>query len=298
MKSFFERNTIKYEEKKLLSQLTTWKIGGPAEFVCYPESKDELQAILQEVKKNGMPFYILGSGSNVLAADQGYRGVIIKLSGDFLKIERNNQLITAGAAVPLPLFAVKMLKFGLGDVTFLAGIPGTLGGAVLMNAGAWGSEIKELVIETEVFDLETMQYRILSNTELCFSYRSSIFRNNKKLIIANVIMELLAVTKDEAEKKMKNYKEQRVSSQPYEYPNAGSVFKNPGKISAGKLIEELGLKGYSIGAAQISEKHANFIVNRGGAKASEVLQLISLIDKKAYETYNIKLEKEIIVLTN
>ena len=283
------------EKDKAISSLTSWKIGGPAALLLIPDTKEELAEAVKTGKKSGK-FFLLGNGTNILARDEGISCPIIKLGKGFANYNIEGQTLRAGAAASLISLAVKTAGEGLAGFEFASGIPGTLGGAVIMNAGANGSEMKDIIIDVLVYDTEEEEYKTFSNEELKFSYRNSLLKNNNRYIVLEANIKLSQGDKNQLLEKIKKSKEERMSKQPYEYPNGGSVFKNPPGMSAGKLIEDAGLKGFSINDAEVSTKHGNFIINKGNAKAEDVINLIMHIEKVIKEKYNINLEREIIIV--
>ena len=283
------------EKDKAISSLTSWKIGGPAALLLIPDTKEELAEAVKTGKKSGK-FFLLGNGTNILAGDEGISCPIIKLGKGFANYNIEGQTLRAGAAASLISLAVKTAGEGLAGFEFASGIPGTLGGAVIMNAGANGSEMKDIIIDVLVYDTEEEEYKTFSNEELKFSYRNSLLKNNNRYIVLEANIKLSQGDKNQLLEKIKKSKEERMSKQPYEYPNGGSVFKNPPGMSAGKLIEDAGLKGFSINDAEVSTKHGNFIINKGNAKAEDVINLIMHIEKVIKEKYNINLEREIIIV--
>jgi UDP-N-acetylmuramate dehydrogenase len=283
------------EKNKAISSLTSWKIGGPAALLLIPDTKEELAEAVKTGKKAG-EFFLLGNGTNILARDEGISCPIIKLGKGFANYNIEGQTLRAGAAASLISLAVKTAGEGLAGFEFASGIPGTLGGAVIMNAGANGSEMKDIIIDVLVYDTEEEEYKTFSNEELNFSYRNSLLKNNNRYIVLEANIKLSQGDKNQLLEKIKKSKEERMSKQPYEYPNGGSVFKNPPGMSAGKLIEDAGLKGFSINDAEVSTKHGNFIINKGNAKAEDVINLIMHIEKVIKEKYNINLEREIIIV--
>ncbi len=283
------------EKNKAISSLTSWKIGGPAALLLIPDTKEELAEAVKTGKKAGK-FFLLGNGTNILARDEGISCPIIKLGKRFANYNIEGQTLRAGAAASLISLAVKTAGEGLAGFEFASGIPGTLGGAVIMNAGANGSEMKDIIIDVLVYDTEEEEYKTFSNEELKFSYRNSLLKNNNRYIVLEANIKLSQGDKNQLLEKIKKSKEERMSKQPYEYPNGGSVFKNPPGMSAGKLIEDAGLKGFSINDAEVSTKHGNFIINKGNAKAEDVINLIMHIEKVIKEKYNINLEREIIIV--
>ena len=270
-----------------MSNYTTYKVGGNALAIVYPDNLNDLIKLLRFLKENNIKHKVLGNGSNLIFSDETYEGVLIKLT-EFDNLEIDDTVITVGAGYNLPKLCMKAAKLGLAGLEFAAGIPGTVGGAVFMNAGAYKSDMGYIVSEVKVID-ENLNIKTLYNKDLDFHYRSSYLQRHTDLICveakivlrkgdAKAIMDVIA-----------DRKQRRLLTQPLEYPSAGSVFRNPENDYAGRLIEELGYKGKNIGGAYVSEKHANFIINKGNAKASDVRNLINEIKEKVKEKYNIDL---------
>ena len=282
------------KRNEILAAHTTLKIGGPADLFVLAENQDDLRLLITEAAKRKIPLFILGNGSNLLISDRGIRGLVVKLTGEFKNIVLNGCEITAGAGAMLPVLAVRTAKAGLSGLELLAGIPGTVGGALVMNAGALGQCIGDAVQSVTVFD-RTGQVKVLSREEMAFAYRRSILQERDYLIAA-VKLSLSPGEREELQKNLQAAVAKRKRSQPLSMPNAGSIFRNPKEFAAGRLIEELGFKGFKQGQAAVSELHANFIVNEGGATAQDVLQLIKLIQARVQEKYHILLEPEIKVI--
>ena len=267
-------------EKKIIfdepmKQHTTFKIGGKADEFIKVESEEELEKVLEYAKSKKIKPTIIGNGSNILVTDKGIRGIVIKIDIEEIKIEKGKEqvTVTVGAGTKIMKLASKLMKEGITGFEELAGIPGTIGGAIYMNAGAYGKEIKDIVESTKCIDTEGKKYEF-TNKEQEFSYRSSIF----------------------SKKKMEKLLTQRKEKQPIECFSAGSSFKRKEGIITAKLIDECGLKGYKIGGAKISEKHAGFIINEGNATAKDVIDLIKYVKEKVYEKYKIKIEEEIKII--
>jgi len=281
---------------------TTFKIGGPAKYFYTAKTKEDLIKAIKVAKKINLPFFILGGGSNLLISDKGFEGMVINFQFSIFNFQKNK--ITAGAGLALGKLVRASAEKGLSRLEWAIGIPGTLGGAIRGNAGAFGKSMKDIIKQVEVFDLETEKIKILKNEDCQFDYRESIFKKKKNLIILSAKIELEKGSKKEIEEKMKENLDYRKKTQPLNFSSAGSVFKNPrtrtssvrGKpsgLSAAYLIEKCGLKGRKIGEAQISKKHANFIVNLGKAEAEDVRKLINLIKKKVKENFGVELKEEI-----
>ena len=283
-------------ENELMSKHTSFKTGGTTDFFVTVDSITKLQFLLNFIKQEDINYFIIGNGTNVLVTDKGFRGIIIKLKFDNVQIEKQDEfaILTIGASYPLGKLRKIAIGNELDDLEFLIGIPGTIGGAVKMNAGAYGSEIKDLIIETKVMD-ENGNILILTNEEQEFRYRGSIYFEKKYIILET---KLKTGYKDsrEIEERINVLFNKRKEKQPLEYPNAGSTFKRGDGFITAQLIDECGLKGYTVGGAQVSEKHAGFIINRINATSKDILDLIDIIKQKVYEKFNKKIELEIIVI--
>ena len=280
----------KFIENISIKRLTTYKVGGKAKILVYPKDEKSLIALLKKINKNNIKHKIIGNGSNLLFSDKDYDGILIKLD-EFKNLELVKDTITVGAGyslIKLSLFAAKKSLTGL---EFASGIPGTVGGAVFMNAGAYKSDMGYIIKKIKVL---TPDYRIISmtNRELNFHYRTSFLQLHPNYICLEATIKLNKGKKDDILSVIKDRRERRVKDQPLEYPSAGSVFRNPPYLSAGKLIDDLGLKGLSKGGAEISKKHANFIINKGNAKASDIKELMVFTKNLVKEKYNIDLKIE------
>jgi UDP-N-acetylmuramate dehydrogenase len=273
-----------------LSKHTTFKIGGPAEFFIKPRDVHDLKLLLRGLKKYKMPILLLGAGSNILVGDKGIKAIVLKLDSPYFKkiIFRHNGL-EAGCGLRLRQLVGLTKQRGLTGAEFLAGIPGTVGGALAMNAGAWGKNIGELVEKIRVMDYNG-NTKILHKRQLKFGYRSS---GLGKYIILNTYLKLSKKNKEEISDNIKECLRRRFATQDNSLPNAGCIFKNPPRESAGRLIDLCGLKGKKIGGAVISKKHANFILNQGHASASDVLRLVDLMRKRVNKRFNLTLQPEI-----
>lgn len=277
-----------------LKKHTSFKIGGPADYFCNPSNFTELEEGLKYANEEKLPISIIGAGTNLLALDKGFRGMVINLSHGFGTIQIDGATITVGAGCYLAKLLNVLAAKGIGGMEFLAGIPGTVGGAVIMNAGAWGKAIGKQVFEVCTVDLKGKK-SIFGKKELKFSYRKSIFQG-KGLIMTEIVLKLRKKSNLLVKNKMEYYLSARKETQPLGIPNAGCIFKNPNNGYAGKLLQEAGCKGMRIGDAQISTKHANFIVNLGEAKARDVLLLMTRAQKKVNERFKIQLEPELKIM--
>ena len=269
--------------------LTTYKSGGNAKVVIYPNSVSSLTKILEYIKSNNIKFKVFGNGSNILASDNDYDGVIIKLT-KLNNYEISDNKVWADAGVSFPMLCTCTYKLGLSGLEFGGGIPGTVGGIVYMNAGAYLSDISSVLEKVDILD-ENFKVRTLKKEELDFSYRHSTFMN-KNWIILKAYFSLKHGDKDDILDLVSDRKMRRVKSQPLEYPSAGSVFRNPKDMYAGFMIESVGLRGFTHGGAEISSKHANFIVNKNNATSSDIYYLMKLAKKKVEDKYSIELYRE------
>ncbi len=283
-----KENVLKDEP---MSKHTTFRIGGTADVFLLVETEEQLKKVISIVNEQEVPYLILGNGSNILVGDKGIRGVVICLYKKMDSIFVDGERITAQCGALLSRVAARAANEGLAGLEFASGIPGTIGGAVYMNAGAYGPEMKDVVEFVRYMDKNGEIHRI-SSAECDFGYRKSVFTNSENIIL-DCTLKLKEGDKEEIRKLMNELTQRRNSKQPVDKASAGSVFKRPEGYFAGGLIEEAGLKGYSVGAAQVSEKHAGFIINNGGAKADDVLQLIKHIESTIYEKNGVMLETEV-----
>ena len=286
---------IQLKEGELLSNHTTFRIGGAAKYFAVPKNEEEIMEAVDFAIVKDLPYYILGKGSNVLFADEGYPGVVIEIGAGMEKVERIGDTgIRAQAGVSLSALAAFAAREGLSGLEFAGGIPGTLGGAVTMNAGAYGGEMKDVIVSAKVMDKEGAVQE-LSCEELQLGYRTSIVQK-KQLVVLEAEFLLKPGTTEEIQNTMKELNAKRREKQPLEYPSAGSTFKRPEGYFAGKLIEDAGLRGYRVGDAQVSEKHCGFVVNRGKATCAEVIQLIEDVQKEVKEQFGVQLEPEVRII--
>ena len=286
---------MRIRENEPMRNHTTWRIGGPADRLVQPESTEELQQAIQEAQKAGEPYYVIGGGSNLLVSDEGIAGTVIQLGGSLTGLQISENSIIAEAGVPLPFLARKAAEHGLSGLEFAAGIPGSVGGAVVMNAGAYQGQISN-VIEQVICCDASGQLITLHAADCGFAYRNSRFKNNRELVIVSVKMNLQPGRKEDIMEQMQKNTASRNAKQPVEYPNAGSIFKNPPGDAAGRLIELIGAKGWRQGDAKVSEKHSNFIVNIGSASCQDVLQLVDRVKQAVYQETGVLLEEEILFL--
>jgi len=284
---------MQFQRNILLKNHTTFKIGGRAKYFFTAKNKTGLIKAVTEAKKLNLPFFVLGGGSNLLVSDKGYPSLVIQTKNQKIKVKNN--VILAEAGVSLSRLVGLAFKNSLTSLAWAAGIPGTVGGAIFGNAGAFGESMKDIIKEVEVFDAKKNKLRKLKNKNCQFSYRSSIFKKNPNLIILACHVILGAGDRQEIKQKMQEHLNYRYERHPKE-PSAGSIFKNPKGSSARELIDICGLKGKKIGGAQISKIHSNFIVNFNKASSQDALKLINLIKKEVNKKFKIKLKEEIIKL--
>jgi len=277
-------------ENPLMKDYTTYKVGGKAVCIVVPEDEKCLITLLSYLKEYNIKYMILGNGSNVIFNDSGFDGVIVKLD-NFNNLTMINNKIVVGAGYKLNKLALRVSRLGFTGMEFATGIPGTVGGAVYMNAGAYKTDIGYILTSIKVLTPE-LEIKTMYNKELDFHYRSSFLQKNKDYVCLEATFSLIKGNSDEIIEIIEERKKRRIETQPLEYPSAGSVFRNPEGDFAGRLIEELGYKGKGIGDAKVSEKHANFIINTGSATGEDIKKLICKIKDKVKEKYNIELKIE------
>lgn len=270
---------------------TTFRVGGPADYFVMPETIEQVQKAVTLCKEEEIPYYIVGNGSNLLVSDKGYRGVIIQIGKRFGQIEVKENQITAQAGALLSAVANRALEAGLAGFEFAAGIPGSLGGACVMNAGAYGGEMKDVLLSVTVLTPEG-EVLTIPREELELGYRTSIIEKKHYLVLEAVI-ELQKGDPEEIKAVMDDLRQRRIDKQPLEYPSAGSTFKRPEGYFAGKLIQDAGLKGFQVGGAQVSEKHAGFVINKNHATASDIYELMRQVSEKVEEESGVRLEPEV-----
>ncbi|MCK4520300.1 UDP-N-acetylmuramate dehydrogenase [Candidatus Parcubacteria bacterium] len=291
--------SLKFKKNVQLKNYTTFKIGGPAKYFYIAKTANDLIKAIKAVKELGLDFFILGKGSNILAADKGYDGLVIKIQSPNysklfqIKTKFQNPKIYVEAGMPLSLLVSKTAEKGLTGMEWAIGIPGTVGGAIRGNAGAFEQSISDIVKKVKCLDIKNLESKTLKNKDCKFKYRDSIFKHKKNLIILSAEIEMKKGDKKEIRKRAMENLKWRKHNQPLDFPSAGSIFQNHKRHSAGWLIEQCGLKGKKAGKAQISKKHANFIVNLDNAKAEDVLKLINLAKKKVKQKFGIELKEEI-----
>lgn len=277
-----------------MSRHTSFRIGGPADMMAMPKNETELCNLLQKAAANNIPVTLIGNGSNLLVRDKGIRGLVIKLGNmlNEIKVEENG--ITFGSGVSLALASRKAAENSFTGMEFAVGIPGSIGGAVYMNAGAYDGEMANVVTSVRVMDAAG-KVTVLSANDLQFAYRKTALQNSG-LIVTSVTVTLKKAEQSDIYAKMDDFSQRRISKQPLELPSAGSMFKRPPGYFAGTLIDQTGLKGYTVGGAQVSEKHAGFVVNIGNATAADVLQLIKDVQDRVMAAHGVYLQPEVLVI--
>jgi UDP-N-acetylmuramate dehydrogenase len=294
-KDLIEANIGKVLENEPLAKHTTMKIGGPAELFIEPSNSEDLEKAFNIIKNHRAKWRAIGRGSNLLVADKGIEGVVIKLGSGMDEFELDGEILTVGGGYSIIKLATIISKKGLSGLEFSSGIPGSIGGAVYMNAGAHGSDMSKILVKAHIlFDDGTLEW--LTNEEMEFSYRTSILQEKRPGICIGAVLKLNKGEKEDIVAVMQKNKDYRRDTQPWNYPCAGSIFRNPLPKYAGQLVEDAGLKGYQIGGAKISEMHGNFIVNAGGATAQDVLDLIDFVKKTIQDKYGVTMETEVEII--
>ncbi|MBO5461489.1 MAG: UDP-N-acetylmuramate dehydrogenase [Ruminococcus sp.] len=279
------------KENEPMKKHTTFRVGGPADYFLTPESEEQVQKTISFLKENNVPYYIIGNGSNLLVGDQGYRGAVVQIYQKMNQIRVEDGCVYAQAGALLSKIAAEALANELTGFEFASGIPGTLGGALMMNAGAYGGEMKQVVVEATVLT-PAGEIAVISVDEMELGYRSSVFSKNGDIVLS-AVLKLAKGNKEAIRARMDELKEQRVTKQPLEYPSAGSTFKRPEGYFAGKLIQDAGLRGFQVGGAQVSEKHCGFVINRDNATAADIVSLMEQVSEKVEAQFGVRLEPEV-----
>jgi len=287
-----DKENIKISEP--MSRHTTFKTGGEADYYIEVSTSEQLSKLVRYFNLIEKEYYVVGNGSNLLVGDKGYRGVILVPSGDMKEIIVTDDTITAGAGALLVSVSKEAQRASLTGMEFASGIPGSVGGAVVMNAGAYGGEMSQILVEVEAVT-ESGEIITLKNDELMLGYRTSIFKK-KKLVCTKATLRLESGVESEIFAKMDDFSRQRREKQPIEFPSAGSTFKRPEGYFAGKLIMDAGLRGFQIGGARVSDKHCGFIINAGGATSADVLDLMNEVEEKVYRLNGVRLEPEVCMI--
>lgn len=294
--SFYEKLIAIIDRKRVLENEpmkahTTFRVGGPADYFVCPKCNSEVKEVIELCQAEGMPYYILGNGSNLLVGDAGFRGVVIQIYKEMNDVQVQGEHVYVEAGALLSRIGSVALEAELTGFEFAAGIPGTVGGAVVMNAGAYGGEMKDVLESVTVLTPEG-EVKELSNADLELGYRTSIIAK-KDYVVLSAIIKLNYGNKEAIREKMNELKVQRTTKQPLEYPSAGSTFKRPEGYFAGKLIQDAGLRGFQVGGAQVSEKHCGFVINKDGATAADIVELMDKVREIVLEKFGVELEPEV-----
>lgn len=273
---------------------TTFRIGGPADALALPKTPEEVAEVVRFCHEHAQPYYVLGNGSNLLVSDEGYRGLVLQLYRNFNDIQVNGETITVQSGAMLAAVARTAYQTGLTGLEFASGIPGTIGGAVVMNAGAYGGEMKNVLKEVTVLTKKG-EVLVIPAKALELGYRTSVIPKNGWIVLG-AVLQLKKGDQEQILARMEELKEQRITKQPLDLPSAGSTFKRPEGYFAGKLIMDAGLRGFTVGGAQVSEKHCGFVVNRGNATAADVWELICEVKRRVKEMTGVELEPEVKLL--
>lgn len=274
-----------------MSRHTTFRVGGPADFFVTPTEEEEVRAVVNLLKKENIPYYVIGNGSNLLVGDGGYRGAVIQICKNMNKIRVKGDMVYAQAGALLSKTAAQALEHALTGMEFASGIPGTLGGAVMMNAGAYGGEMKHILYNALALTKDG-EFRVVPADQMELGYRSSVFAKNGDIVLS-AQLKLQPGDPEKIRAYMEELKEKRVTKQPLEYPSAGSTFKRPEGYFAGKLIEDTGLRGFRVGGAQVSEKHCGFVINRENATAADIVSLMEQVADRVEAKFGVRLEPEV-----
>lgn len=284
---------IKYNES--MKGHTTVRVGGPCECMVIPHTTQDILETINFAKKNGIKYYVIGCGSNLIVCDEGIKGIVIKITNKLGKVVVDDEFIEAQAGASMPYIAITAKRNSLSGMEFACGIPGTIGGGVRMNAGAYGSEISNVFEEATYLD-GNGNVKTIKKEDMEFGYRHTFFTDHKDFVILTVKLKLERGLEEDISKKMEENALARRTKQPLEYPNFGSVFKRPEGYFVGKLVQDSGLKGYKIGGAQVSEKHTGFIVNVDNATCKDVVDLIHYVQKTVFEKFGVHLESEVVFI--
>ena len=282
----------KLAEFEPLAKHTTMRVGGPSRVFVQPSGKEAFVAVIGLVRELGLEFKVLGKGSNLLASDEVFEGVVIQTDKGLSDVTIEGTCVTVGAGVADTKLALDVAKQGLAGLEFLSGIPGTIGGAIFMNAGAYLKEIADVLVKVQIVN-EKSELVWLEKDDLELSYRKSIFQRKPEWLIVEAVLQLELGDKEEIMSTIKSRKQKRITAQPLELPSAGSTFRNPEGHSAWKLIADSGLRGYTVGGAKVSEKHTNFVVNAGNAKAQDVADVIAHVQQTVCQKTGLKMHQEV-----
>ena len=285
----------KVETNVSMADYTSFRAGGCARYLAFPEDEAALIAVMREVQEAGVPYYVTGNGSNILVRDGGFPGVIIKIADGFLEIRTEGNRIIAGAGALLSAIAKEAARQSLSGLEFASGIPGSLGGAVYMNAGAYDGEMKNVLETVRLLDPQTGTIREAIAEELELGYRYSKLYETGEIVLG-AVMQLQPGDQEEIRGKIRDFTERRTTKQPLSYPSAGSFFKRPEGYFAGKLVQDAGLKGLTVGGAQVSTLHSGFVINIGGATATDIIALMHLVQARVKEQFGVDLEPEVRII--
>lgn len=281
-------------EEEPMARHTTFRVGGPADCLLQVSDAGQLAATTHYLNETGLDYFVLGNGSNLLVSDKGYRGVILQIGPKMSEVTVDGTLVRAQAGASMAKTARTAMEHGLTGLEFASGIPGTIGGGVIMNAGAYGGEMKQVVESVTVLAPDG-NIMVLDNASMEFGYRTSALKN-RHFVVLEASFRLQESDRASVQAKMEELAEQRRSKQPLEFPSAGSTFKRPEGYFAGKLIMDAGMRGYRIGGAQVSEKHCGFLINAANASAQDIYDLIETVKERVYDVFEVKLETEVILL--
>lgn len=279
-----------------MSRHTSFRIGGPAELLVSPKSEQAICGVVKAAKKAGLPLTVLGNGSNVLVSDEGIRGVVLCIGSDYSTIKTEGTKMEAQTGALLSALAAEAYHASLTGLEFAGGIPGSLGGALFMNAGAYDGQTANVVISSRYYDAQNDTIGTLTGEEHAFGYRTSIFKSHPEWTVLSAVIQLEEGNPADIRAKMDDFAQRRREKQPLNYPSAGSTFKRPTGYFAGKLIQDAGLMGYSVGGAQVSEKHAGFVINTGGATCADVLAVIAHVQEEVLRQFGVEMEPEVRML--
>lgn len=297
LRKILPENILFYNEP--LKKHSTFRIGGNADVLVVPQNLLQINTLFSYIKENSIPYIVIGNGSNLLFSDEGFRGIVVKIGSEFSGIEStltdDGMILNVKAGTLLSRLAVFAYENSLTGLEFASGIPGSVGGAILMNAGAYDGEISQVLFESTYLDINTMSVGTKSFEMHEFTYRHSSYEDDGFVILSGSF-KLKTGNKDDILFKMKDLNSRRVSKQPLEFPSAGSTFKRPVGHFAGKLIEDAGLRGFSIGGAQVSEKHCGFVINKGGATCSDILNVIEYVKSTVFDKFGVELETEVKII--
>jgi UDP-N-acetylmuramate dehydrogenase len=290
LEEIISKDKIRYNEP--MSKHTTMRVGGPADIMVLPNTVQEIIDVINYAKENNIPVRVIGNGSNMIVSDLGIEGIVIKITSNMSDVTVSGEYITCAAGAGMPKTAVIAKQNSLTGFEFACGIPGTIGGGVKMNAGAYGGQISDVLVSCKYLD-ENLNIKEIENKDMKYSYRHSIFIENPNYIVLEATFKLAKGNMEEIESKMKENNLARKTKQPFEYPSAGSVFRRPTGYFVGKLVQDAGLRGVSIGGAQVSEKHTGFIINKDNATCEDLRKLVKLVQDTVKEKFGVELQTEV-----